>query len=72
MNYYIILKQILLSKLFRFLEGTLTSFTFTTLCLLLKNMGRSKHKIGFLEMQIHSLPRGGALRAAAEIKRFPW
>ncbi len=33
-------------------------------------MGRSKHKIGFLEMemQIHSLPRGGALRAAAEIK----
>ncbi len=30
-------------------------------------MGRSKHKI--LEMQIHSLPRGGALRAAAEIKR---
>ncbi len=32
-------------------------------------MGRSKHKIGFLEMQIHSLPRGGALRAAAEIKQ---
>ncbi len=31
-------------------------------------MGRSKHKIGFLEMQIHSLPRGGALRAAAKIK----
>ncbi len=38
------------------------------MCLLRKNMGRSKHKIGFLEMQIHSLPRGGALRAAAEIK----
>ncbi len=31
----------------------------------------SKHKIGFLDMQIHSLPRVGALRAAAEIKRFP-
>ncbi len=39
------------------------------MCVLRKTMGLSKHKIGFLEMQIHSLPRGGALRAAAEIKR---
>ncbi len=35
-----------------------------------KNMGRSKHKIGFLEIKMNSLTRGGALRSA-EIKRFP-
>ncbi len=43
-------------------------FTRLQLCVLCVKIDL-KHKIDFLEMQICSLPRGGALRAAAEIKQ---